>query len=480
MRVSEYFDLGATQPSLDFVDVDIETDVPIFIDPRAIRIQGGEWSEECVMLLQSFFTEALEGVAAQDDRHVKQLLNRLGEPNETHLGFSARQSRGRGLGGGGAAKVADSLSVSVAGKSGLLEDLEDSALFVAGIGQDIISDITTHIIRGALIGYTQHACDFYGIPMESQASGPVWNPDSLEWREAYVDLPRAGDDKLLLVPKSTVRALPLLERGKYFRGYITPYLEAEEFAAQSSLVYTLTSGEQRIDKRKLAEKYGDDKLSIVRHTTKFPDALKKYKSSITKTTQPPLDHEEIASRTGTKLPDFQDLLDRMLAIRPGAGGANLYHRAVSDLLSALFYPFLGNVRVEEKLHDGRKRLDIVFDNFSGGGFFYWVTHYKAPTIVVECKNYTRDLKNPELDQISGRFSPHRGRVGLIVCRGFEDKELFLRRCRDTAQDDRGFVIALDDDDLSSLVQSANDLRNESLFKKSAFPLLRSKFNSLIT
>lgn len=479
MKISEYFDLGVTQPSLDFVDVDVDSDTPVSIDPRAIRIQGGEWSGECVMLLQSFFTEVLEAVAIQDTRRVKQLLNRLGEPNETHLGFSVKKSQGRGLGGGGATDIAESLSNSAAGRSGLLADLEDSALFVKNIGPDIISDITTHIIRGALIGYTQDACEFYGIPMESQASGSVWNPDLLEWQEGYVELPRAADNKLLLVPKSIVRALPLLDKDKYFRGYIAPYLEAEEFAAQSSLVYTLASGEQRVNRQELERKYGKDKLAIVRHTATFPEALRKYKNSITKTTAPPLDHEEIASRTGTTGPDFQDLLDRVLAIRPGAGGATLYHRAVRDLLSAIFYPFLGNVRTEDKLHEGRKRLDIVFDNFAGSGFFYWVTHFKAPTIVVECKNYSRDLNNPELDQIGGRFSLHRGWVGIIVCRKFEDKDLFLRRCRDTAQDNRGYIMALDDDDLGVLTKSVINVQQEPRVKHGKFELLRTRFDSLI-
>jgi hypothetical protein len=52
--------------------------------------------------------------------------------------------------------------------------------------------------------------------------------------------------------------------------------------------------------------------------------------------------------------------------------------------------------------------------------------------------------NPELDQISGRFSVNRGKVGFLCCREFENRNLFVQRCRDTFVDDRGLVLPLDD------------------------------------
>lgn len=90
------------------------------------------------------------------------------------------------------------------------------------------------------------------------------------------------------------------------------------------------------------------------------------------------------------------------------------------------------------------------------------------------KNYGRDLGNPELDQLSGRFSPSRGQVGLLACRDFVDKKLFIQRCRDTAVDQRGYVIALDDGDLSALVDArrADDYATQ-------FQLLQDRFQRLV-
>lgn len=100
----------------------------------------------------------------------------------------------------------------------------------------------------------------------------------------------------------------------------------------------------------------------------------------------------------------------------------------------------------------------------------------AANIYVECKNYEGEVANPELDQISGRFSPTRGKVGLLVCRKFDDKERFIAGCRDTAQDDRGFVIPLDDDDLQDLVEHVQS----STDTIPRFEFLMERFQRLIS
>ena len=115
--------------------------------------------------------------------------------------------------------------------------------------------------------------------------------------------------------------------------------------------------------------------------------------------------------------------------------------------------------VETPLHEGRKRIDITYVNAAQNDFFAWVKeNYPAGHVFVECKNYAGDPENPELDQLAGRFSPSRGKFGLLMCRHLEDRDLFMRRCRDTARDDRGWIIPLDDVDLTTLTEArqAND------------------------
>jgi hypothetical protein len=140
-------------------------------------------------------------------------------------------------------------------------------------------------------------------------------------------------------------------------------------------------------------------------------------------------------------------------VPPGQEHATAYEKAVEGLLTALFYPDLTNPRVQDKIHNGRKRIDVTYTNMATAGFFEWLSkHYPSASIFVECKNYGKDVANPEIDQLSGRFSPSRGRVGFLICRQFENKSLFQQRCIDTANDDRGFIIPLDDSDLAALVE----------------------------
>ena len=98
MRVSELYELGLEQPSLDFVDVDVRDDTHLFIDPRALHQVDTDWTQECVSDIQSFISTVLSRIQEGDDAGARTLLSSLSEPNETHLGLSEGRARGRGMG----------------------------------------------------------------------------------------------------------------------------------------------------------------------------------------------------------------------------------------------------------------------------------------------------------------------------------------------------------------------------------------------
>ena len=70
--------------------------------------------------------------------------------------------------------------------------------------------------------------------------------------------------------------------------------------------------------------------------------------------------------------------------------------------------------VEHKYpHRYNMRLHL-YSNIAHKGFFNYIgLHYPVANVIIECKNYTGDPVNPELDQLAGRFSPSRGVFGIF-------------------------------------------------------------------
>ena len=54
--------------------------------------------------------------------------------------------------------------------------------------------------------------------------------------------------------------------------------------------------------------------------------------------------------------------------------------------------------------------------------------------------------------MTGRFSPNRGKFGVIVCRSIEDKPLFLQRCAASYKAQRGLVVPLTDADIIEILE----------------------------
>jgi len=476
-RVSEQFDLGLSQPQLDFVDVDVTSDTELYVDPHALRQLRTEWGQACVALLQAYFGCVLAAIKAGDRAKADELLGQLREPNQTRLGFSEGRPAGHALGPELAAAVRAQLERSQALRTGLIQDLEDTILMIPLIGRDLISDITTNVIRQPLITYTQQVCEDLGIPMDVDVyAGPVWDPATEEWTQGFATLPWVGRHALLLVPKVIVRRKMDFEADDYYDKHIVPFLQEEEIRAGTELVRLLKgTGEPRVDKKDVREKYPRGKAFNEQMTRTHPQLLRDYRRSKRRHAPPAITHDGIAGVTGTEPPDWDALLAAVAAVAPGNAGATRYHRAVEALLVPLLYPWLSNLAHEAEIHEGRKRVDIRFDNTATAGFFDWLgNRYDVPFVFAECKNYAEDPDNPALDQLAGRFSPRRGTFGLLVCRTIADKATFEARCHDTANDGRGFIIGLDDVDLAALVEArgAND-------GSDPMRLLRRRFNRLV-
>jgi len=323
--VSRYFKLGRNQATLDFLDVHVDKDIPVFVDPAALRSLQTDWGHHCVSLLQSYFESVLTEIRKGNHDRAKQLLASLNERNEFHIGYSKNRSRGSALGAVSAENIWKSLVKSKAAETGVLHDLEDTILFVDGVGPDMLSDAVCNIIRGPLIQYTQQACAYYGIPLTSGVnSGPVWNTRNERWESHLIELPMTKHGSLILIPKIIARVKQTYGHQEYYRHFLMPVLQQHHKDINSSLVHVLQSkknkGVKKVYKTDLYELYGADKFASAKLTGEHPQALTNYRETKSKTPSRPLGHSALAEIENVPAPNFNDLLKDVTLERPGFFG----------------------------------------------------------------------------------------------------------------------------------------------------------------
>ncbi|MEZ4914342.1 MAG: restriction endonuclease [Chitinophagales bacterium] len=144
----------------------------------------------------------------------------------------------------------------------------------------------------------------------------------------------------------------------------------------------------------------------------------------------------------------------LMNVKPGNNEADKFHEISFDNLIHIFGARLSNPYKEVKINEGRKRIDIVFNNNDNTGFFRNLNQLNkvhCPKILIECKNYGKEIGNPEFDQLVGRFSQKRGQFGILLCRSIEDKQTVIQRCKDILNDKNSYVIVLSDEDIITLL-----------------------------
>lgn len=463
VKFSEQFALGKSQGELDFVDIDLSTDNRLYLCPYAIQIRNDEWSDACGDHIRSFFNEVLDQLRDGNIGRARHLLSHLHEPNETFLGQSTGRPSGRGVGRDKADLLADAFVNSRAFETGVLADVSETELFIRGVGPDTISDLVTNVLRGLLADYTLNECNLHGVEVEETAAlGPSWNAVTRDWEARSYRLPHLAQQPILLIPRFSVRRRLSLNSQEFYNHEMISYLQAEYLNSGGALVEVLQNGRRRVTKKSVKAMHPFIKDDLAVFVRNHPEVLESYKQI--KGASGPIDLEDLQDDLDEGVLS-QALIERLQAIPGGNDSASEYHSVIMGILTYLFCPSLINPIKEFEQHQGRKRIDIKFTNTANDHFFGQVLaapQTRAINVMVECKNYTRPINNPELDQLSGRFGHQRGFFGLLLCREIENKARTTASCRDTAADGRGFMIALDDCDIVQMLEWAGQGRRSEI------------------
>lgn len=455
MKITDYFELNKTQAEINFVDVNVKKDLPLFIDPHFLSHREDAWSVSATSYIRSFFDYLLDLIRNDEIDQARELFRYLAdEPDETCLGLSSGEPHGRSINQTDIDTIFRNLVSSVAAKTGLVEHLQDAIIFVDGVGKDKLSDITTCIIRKKLIEFTQSQCALWGLPLtEGVPTGFYWDPVRRAWVADHTEMLVVDGKKILLVPKGIVSFCDIYTPYQYHQFFVLNFLQNEHLRLGTALVKKRENKQKKtvthyVTKDDLKEKVSPgDKEDLRQFTLKHPAIFRKFQAERNRPARS-LKNTEIAD---VEISDVALHLRRQLVALPtGAADASVYEDLIKGLLELLLYPDLQCPQGQVQIHQGRKRIDITFDNAAqAGSFFEFHARHgiPCPYIMVECKNYTKDVNNPELDQLAGRFSPNRGKVGLLVFRSVADMGTLIDRCIDNYRDDRGLIIPLSDEDL---------------------------------
>lgn len=197
----------------------------------------------------------------------------------------------------------------------------------------------------------------------------------------------------------------------------------------------------------LLKKFGVDTISYAYYNLKHGIFLENYVEGVKKVSS-------LATGIFTKqeILTAKQRVNALDEIRPGEKDASDFHQFIFESLILIFGDRLSNPVKEKQINDGRKRIDIMFDNTGDKGFFARLnSHHKivCPRILIECKN-TSNIDNPAIDQLAGRFTNNIGNFGFIVCRRKANVQKVTDLCRYKLRDNK-FIIVLDDDDIKALL-----------------------------
>lgn len=200
--------------NFDFVDVAVNDDNLLFIDPCLIGRMNDAWAIKAMEHIDSYFDNLFETYNAGNRKDMRCLLSHAGEQNATRLGYG-NGDNGKGNTADGLLKIFHPLEqliseIKTIGKS------EDLPLLIPGFAEDGMSDLLTNILHECLNEFTMEQMNKYGVSSNGMKAFYTWDMQVNTWKRVEKPAYFVNGKELLLVPKSIVRKKYLFGVNQYF------------------------------------------------------------------------------------------------------------------------------------------------------------------------------------------------------------------------------------------------------------------------
>jgi hypothetical protein len=207
---SEAFNLDPTVvEGFGAFDVSLVTDLPLFVDPfllfNSSKQEYRDLHDEIIGYVRFLRDKAAQGLLTPE---LVSAWCTFPEVRQNWFGYTREGNRGHGLGVNFGSALSRNLT-SVFRNFGdetisRGSHLEKLTLMKSGVGRDNISDFTTNLIKKYLLDYTQSFARSHLTLAQRQevAIRKVrFNYATESWEHGTFELPRFGDDYVLLTPK---------------------------------------------------------------------------------------------------------------------------------------------------------------------------------------------------------------------------------------------------------------------------------------
>lgn len=230
--ISEEWKLGGIgHEDYEFIDVAVNADNELFIDPCLIEQMESDWGKRATGLLKSFFDSLFAAYVSKNKYQKLTLLSHAGEQNGTRLGY--------GNGHNGKGNTAKGLINDFRPLEVLINEIttiskpQDLPIFIPGFAEDGMSDLITNVLHEMLNEFTIQQMIKYGIKSNGMTMFYSWDMEKSEWKKVRKPSYLIDGYELLLVPKCIVRKNYLFGTGQYFTrviierirndgGFVTP------------------------------------------------------------------------------------------------------------------------------------------------------------------------------------------------------------------------------------------------------------------
>ena len=265
--------------SIDYVNIDIDKDQKLFLDPMLIEKDTTEFGVIANRKITSFFREMYRLYKNNSPRQEKlNLFSHCHEINSTHLGYAVT--------GSGSGNTPEGMELIFSGVTNYIKDFNlnrtyEAVLFTPNFAEDGLSDLITNIIFKELSDFTISQCRKYGYPtIYSDNNRYYWDDASNDWKKYNGESLLINGKEILLVPKQIVQTKYRFTTDNYIRSVIV------ENICKDKAIYDSKGNEIRPPKDKIREEllinYGSPFDVSTHFTRKKPSNLDEYYSIISR------------------------------------------------------------------------------------------------------------------------------------------------------------------------------------------------------